>query len=198
MTNPLADMDKTTRQTLRTQLRQQHRQWALQPTAPEHQRALSEHLQELLEALEPECLGVYWPMPGEVDAREAGMAWLHSAAPGSGLALPWAEQGNGHMTFRQWDGQTPSSKDGCGIPSPDTREVVPDVLVVPCVGITRSGLRLGHGGGYYDRYLAAHPHITAIGVAWSHAVLADSALAAQAHDQPMMLVVTPDGVLPPA
>jgi 5-formyltetrahydrofolate cyclo-ligase len=73
--------------------------------------------------------------------------------------------------------------------------VVPDILLVPCVGITRSGWRLGYGKGYYDHYLAAHPHITAIGVAWSHALLGDDELTPEPHDQPMMLVVTPEGVL---
>lgn len=206
MTNPLEDKDMTARQALRVQLRQKHREWVLQPQAAAHQAALSEQLLQLLLTLEPDCLGVYWPMPGEPDAREAGLAWLRQAAPGSSLALPWAQRklsagdasASGQMGFRLWNGQTPATKDGCGIPSPDTREVVPDVLLVPCVGVTRQGVRLGYGGGYYDRYLAAHPHITAIGVAWSHAVLDDASLAAQAHDQAMMLVVTPDGVSSPA
>ncbi len=196
------DTDTGARQALRTELRQAHREWVLQAAAAQHQQALSEHLVELLTALEPDCLGVYWPMAGEADARPASLAWLADAAPGTSLALPWAERDatgpTGQMHFRQWDGQPPSGKDGCGIPSPDTREVEPDVLLVPCMGVTRNGVRLGYGGGYYDRYLAAHPHITAIGVAWSQAVLDDSALQAQAHDQPMMLVVTPEGVLPPA
>ena len=177
----------------------------MQAEAATQQQALNEHLLQLLLTLEPECLGVYWPMPGEVNAHEASMAWVKQAAAGACLALPWAEQKPadssiptaGQMAFRRWDGQTPITRDGCGIPSPDTKEVVPDVLLAPCVGVTRQCLRLGHGGGYYDRYLARHPHITAIGVAWRHAVLDDGLLSAQAHDQPMMLVVTPEGVLAP-
>ena len=40
-------------------------------------------------------------------------------------------------------------------------------VVVPCVGFTAAGHRLGYGGGHYDRWLAAHPHVVAVGVAWS-------------------------------
>ena len=53
--------------------------------------------------------------------------------------------------------------------SSDGAAVVPDVVVVPCVGFTAAGHRLGYGGGYYDRWLAAHRHVVAVGVAWSFA-----------------------------
>ena len=66
----------------------------------------------------------------------------------------------------------------------------PDVVLVPCVGFTAQGWRLGYGGGYFDRYLAAHPGVTAIGVAWQVGLLSAEQLQAQAHDQALMAVVT--------
>jgi len=61
---------------------------------------------------------------------------------------------------------------------------------VPCVGFTEEALRLGYGGGYFDRYLAAHPEVTALGVAWEIGRLSLQQLEAAPHDQPLVAVVT--------
>ena len=97
------------------------------------------------------------------------------------------------MHYRLWDGAAPRCVDDCGIPSSDGPEVVPDVVVVPCVGYTVSGHRLGYGGGYFDRWLAAHPHVCAVGVAWSASRLDESAFAPQAHDVQLAFIVTERG-----
>jgi 5,10-methenyltetrahydrofolate synthetase len=67
------------------------------------------------------------------------------------------------------------------------------VLVVPCVGFTDAGHRLGYGGGYYDQWLAAHRDVTTVGVAWSFARIDGPAFAAQPHDIALTLVVTEQG-----
>ncbi|MBC7699765.1 5-formyltetrahydrofolate cyclo-ligase, partial [Aquabacterium sp.] len=66
----------------------------------------------------------------------------------------------------------------------------PDVVLVPCVGFTPDGYRLGYGGGYFDRYLAANPDITAIGVSWAIGQLNAQALQPEAHDVPLLCVLT--------
>jgi len=99
------------------------------------------------------------------------------------------------MQFRDWNRVTPTARDECGIPAPEGAAVVPDVVVVPCLGYTKSGYRLGYGGGYYDRWLAAHPHVTAIGVAWSACEIDEATLAPASHDHPLMLIVTELGAV---
>lgn len=99
------------------------------------------------------------------------------------------------MHYRAWDGSAPPLRDGCGIAACDGPPVVPDVVLVPCVGFTRSGYRLGYGGGYFDRWMAAHPHVTAVGVAWSVGELSETDFAPETHDQPLTLVVTEHGVV---
>ncbi|MCG8512095.1 MAG: 5-formyltetrahydrofolate cyclo-ligase [Rhodospirillales bacterium] len=47
----------------------------------------------------------------------------------------------------------------------------PAVAIVPCLALTRSGVRLGQGGGYYDRYLAAHPDTRAYALAFAEQVV---------------------------
>jgi 5-formyltetrahydrofolate cyclo-ligase len=55
-------------------------------------------------------------------------------------------------------------------PDPDRLRIIPpeeiDAVLVPCVGFDETGNRLGHGGGYYDRYLPRCPHATKILVAF--------------------------------
>lgn len=62
-------------------------------------------------------------------------------------------------------------KDTMGIEIPvSLSSVVPDVLVIPCVGFGPGNIRLGYGGGYYDRTLAEFTGLS-IGVAYSHTYL---------------------------
>ena len=89
----------------------------------------------------------------------------------------------------------------CGIPEPDPqlcRRVNPaelDVVLVPGSAFDRRGGRLGYGGGYYDRFLAAEaPQATRIGLAFAIQVT-DQPLALQPHDQRLHYLVTEEGVL---
>ena len=57
-----------------------------------------------------------------------------------------------------------------------------------------SGFRLGYGGGYFDRWLAAHPHVTVIGVAWSVGEVDEAEWQPQPHDRRLDCVVSELGV----
>jgi 5-formyltetrahydrofolate cyclo-ligase len=157
------------------------------------QADLAGHLSRVLAQLEPRQLGLYWPLRSEFNAVVAcfGDRALESVA----LALPYARRSSGEMHYRAWDRREPTLRDECGIPCAEGPLVVPDVVLVPCLGFTRSGFRLGYGGGYFDRWLAVHPQVTSVGVAWAVGELRDAALAAQAHDQPLSLIVTERGVV---
>ncbi len=190
-----------TRTALRQRLLQARQTWAEWPQAQTAQSQLAAHLADLLRQLEPECLGLYWPIRGEFNPRDAALAWqvaMNDEYEAS-LALPWATKaGAGRepgMTYRLWDGSEPTTRDECGIACPDSRPADPDVILVPCVGFTREGFRLGYGAGYFDRYLAAHPDVTAVGIAWSEAEITEAEMAPQAHDLPLMIIITPEGVV---
>jgi 5,10-methenyltetrahydrofolate synthetase len=154
--------------------------------------ALSDHLRAAVVPLEPECLGLYSPLRSEFNAAAAlaDDRGLDKAA----RALPFARRSPREMEFRRWDGTGRLVADECGIASSEGPVVVPDVVVVPCVGFTAAGHRLGYGGGYYDRWLAAHRHVTAVGVAWSFAELDLATFAARPHDIPLAFIVTEHGV----
>ena len=61
------------------------------------------------------------------------------------------------------------------------------LAVVPGLSFTADGVRLGYGGGYYDRYL---PRVRGIKLALCREQCLSDSLPAEAHDLPMDLVLT--------
>ena len=178
-------------------MRAQRDRFVAGPLAAEAAAALARHLAGVVEALEPACLGMYWPHRSEFNAvaalaADSLLAKLPLALP---LALPFAQREPVRMHYRAWDGRTPTGVDDCGIACSDGAPVVPDVVLVPCLGFTASGYRLGYGGGYFDRWLAQHPGVTAVGVAWAVGAIDDVDFDAQPHDQPLTLIVTEAGAV---
>jgi 5,10-methenyltetrahydrofolate synthetase len=64
-------------------------------------------------------------------------------------------------------------QDAYDIPKPkDTDEFKPAMLVVPCLGFGPGGVRLGYGGGFFERTLASlQPRAVTVGVSYSHGFL---------------------------
>ena len=154
---------------------------------------LSRHLSALLLELSPEHLGLYWPIRSEFNAPAACLADMRLA--GTPFSLPFCVRSPIALGYRAWNRQAPTVRDECGIATGDGPAVEPDVVLVPCVGFTASGYRLGYGGGYFDRWMAAHPHVAAVGVAWSVAEISEADLQPQPHDQALSLVLTERGVV---
>jgi 5,10-methenyltetrahydrofolate synthetase len=172
------------RSELRRSLLAQRRAFAAQPAFQTAEQALRQSLLPLLEQLEPELLGVYWPLNGEFDP---------GALPYP-RALPFAHREPAAMVYRRWDGHEPAAQDECGIAASSGAIAVPDVVLVPCVGFTREGFRLGYGGGYFDRWLAEHPGVTTIGLAWSGA---ETHFPVEAHDRALTLILTERELIAP-
>lgn len=180
----------TDRAPLRARLKAERLAWLQSPAGREAPARLAARLAPLLEQLEPICLGLYWPMAGEFDAP----AWL-PPLPGVELALPWATREPRGMRYRRWDGRgQPATRDEMGLPAPEGAPADPDLVLVPCLGFTREGYRLGYGGGFFDRWLAEHPGVTALGLAWS---MSECPFTPEAHDRPLTLILTDDALHAP-
>ncbi len=181
---PMTSAPPADRSELRRSLLAARRAFAATPAFQAAEQALRQALPSLLEQLEPELLGVYWPLAGEFDP---------GALP-CPRALPFARRDPAQMQFRRWDGAAPAAQDECGIAASTGAVAVPDVVLVPCVGFTREGFRLGYGGGYFDRWLAEHPGVTTIGLAWSGA---ETHFSVEAHDRALTLILTERELIAP-
>ncbi len=179
MTSPSPD-----RSALRRELIAARRAFAATPALAAAQAALQASLCDVLAQLEPELLGVYWPLPGEFNPGDLPFA----------RALPFARREPAGMVFRRWDGSAPTAKDDCGIATANGAVAVPDVVLVPCVGFNRQGFRLGYGGGYFDRFLSTHPGVTTVGLAWSGG---EVDFPVEAHDLPLTLILTERELIAP-
>ena len=184
---------------LRRRLLAERAAFAARPEMLDAQAALARHLQTLVAQMEPACLGVYWPVRSEFNAPVALAADAGRGRVPAGLcfALPFVRKNPPHMHYRAWNGEPPTQADEARIPASDGAEVSPDVVLVPCVGFTAAGYRLGYGGGYFDRWMADHPHVTTVGVAWAFSELRDAAFEPQSHDRQLSVVLTENGVAGP-
>ncbi len=69
-----------------------------------------------------------------------------------------------------------------------------DVVVVPGIAFDRKGRRLGHGYGYYDRFLGELPEsVLRVGLAYAHQVVPE--VPVDAWDVPLHALVTEDGLI---
>jgi len=148
----------------------------------------------------PQVVAAYWPLQDEPDLRPLLSQW---AEAGITVALPVVARRDAPLLFRPWTPGAPMQPGAYGIPEPQGGDpVTPDVVLVPTLGYTGSADRLGYGGGYYDRTLAAlrqagHGY-TAIGVAWSCGRIAEPGYLPAEHDVRLDAVLTPDGWVPAA
>jgi 5-formyltetrahydrofolate cyclo-ligase len=134
----------------------------------------------------------FWPMGDEIDVRPL-MCQLEAA--GHALALPVTPRRGQPLFFRRWRFGDPLVPGvfGTSVPARHAEPVIPDALLVPLLAFDGTGLRLGYGGGFYDRTLASLPDAWAVGVAFAGQQVAK--VPAGAHDVPLHGIATEAGFL---
>lgn len=155
--------------------------------------SLAGHLSEALASFAPHTVGFYWPLAGEFDARAIVGKWLEGDARRQ-AALPVVAMKGHALQFHAWTPACPMRIGAHRIPEPEQALLVlPDLLLVPCVGFDDDGYRLGYGGGYYDRTLAAWPGVSrpvTVGIGYE---ACRASLPRELHDIPLDALVTDAG-----
>ena len=141
-------------------IRQEARRISGQLTPEYRQEASREITRQVLELpfwKEAGTVMAYWSMPSEPDTRELMETALRE---GKTLLLPRCLDASrmAALPVRDLAGLKPGI---LGIPEPEqvpagTEVPEPDLILVPCMAAAPHGARLGHGAGYYDRFLAEH------------------------------------------
>jgi 5-formyltetrahydrofolate cyclo-ligase len=139
----------------------------------------------------------YLPIGDEIDPMPAIRA-LH--AEGRAIGMPVILAPSAPLGFRAWTPGAPLVVGPSGIAEPEAGPLLrPVVVVVPLLAFDRAGHRLGYGGGYYDRTLAAlrrEGRVLAIGLAF--AAQEAEGLPVTDHDEPLDAIVTEAGIILPA
>jgi len=145
---------------------------------------------KLIEGLSGQTVSGYVPVRHEMDVSPLMEAL---ARTGKTLALPVVAKAGAPLIFRQYTPGKPLVPGAFSIPVPPASAplVRPDILIVPLAAFDRAGNRLGYGGGFYDRTLAAlraQGRVTAIGAAFHGQEL--DAIPREKTDQPLDWIVT--------
>ena len=132
----------------------------------------------------------YIPIGSEIDPR----ALMNQFVPlGATLCLPQVIDKNQALQFRTWSpgDMLISGKLGTLQPMSSAAIVEPDLIFVPLLGLDLKGVRLGQGGGFYDRTLELlkSKGARAYGVAFDEQIVDD--LPNEPHDQLLDGVITP-------
>jgi len=106
----------------------------------------------------PSRLGLYWPVGHEPDWRPLLERWPEALLQRLALPVVRCEGGVGRLTYGAWHPADPLLADGCGIPAPVAAAPLQAhqlaLLLVPALAMDQRGIRLGSGGGWYDRLRA--------------------------------------------
>jgi 5-formyltetrahydrofolate cyclo-ligase len=158
----------------------------------EFSAAIVAHLLAHLPHLATGVVAFCWPIKNEPDVRAALDAWRRQ---GGRAVLPVVVEEGMPLAFRSWGPGTVLVPDRYGIPAPGEGDwLVPDAILLPLNAFDGNGYRLGYGGGFFDRTLAAlSPRPLAVGVGFEMNRV--DSIRPEPHDQRLDWIVTEAGAM---
>ncbi len=161
------------------------------PTTPSEQ--IAQHGLAFLNCTAGSIVSAYMAMPGELDPAALVKRLI---ATGMQIALPVVVAKGQPLIFRSWQPGDLMASGTWGIeePRPDKTDVSPDIMLVPLLAYDAGGGRLGFGGGFYDRTIAAlraQGSVITVGLALQAQEV--DAVPMGPHDENLDWILTPAG-----
>ena len=159
---------------------------------------LATHAESLIDRFGKGIYAAYFPIRSELSPLDllARLVDLDCAT-----ALPVTPTEGQPLRFHRWaiGDRLDDGPYGTKQPPADQPFCRPDVILAPMLAFDSAGRRLGYGGGFYDRTLAAlrgaGHHLSVIGVAYDDQKL--DKIPVGPYDMPLDAVLSPTGLFAP-
>ena len=147
---------------------------------------------QLFHNFTPKCVAAYWPIRTEIDP----IPLLGALADlGASTCLPATPEDGKPLRFHEWacgaplvDGPYHTKE-----PSSDAGLVIPDLILAPLLAFDSAFWRLGYGGGFYDRTLAALEQaghqVDVVGIAFDESLV--NKVPTGPYDRQLSAILTP-------
>jgi len=147
------------------------------------------NIKPLIEEIENEYIGTYISFRDELDTKKLNQYLLEREL---NLALPSINFQTKEINFFIYNKNTELIENKFSILEPKNKDKVifPKIILIPLLGYSKSGFRLGYGGGYYDKYLSKNGigDVKKIGIAFSFQEVEE--IPVEDHDERLDWILT--------
>ena len=147
------------------------------------------NIKPLIEEIENEYIGTYISFRDELDTKKLNQYLLEREL---NLALPAIDFQTKEINFFMYNKNTELIENKFSILEPKNKDKVifPKIILIPLLGYSKSGFRLGYGGGYYDKYLSKNGDgdVKKIGIAFSFQEVEE--IPVEDHDERLDWILT--------
>ena len=147
------------------------------------------NIKPVIEEIENEYIGTYISFRDELDTKKLNQYLLEREL---NLALPAIDFKTKEINFFMYHKNTELIENKFSILEPKNKDKVifPKIILIPLLGYSKSGFRLGYGGGYYDKYLSKNGigDVKKIGIAFSFQEVEE--IPVEDHDERLDWILT--------
>ena len=147
------------------------------------------NIKPLIEEIENEYIGTYISFRDELDTKKLNQYLFEREL---NLALPVIDFKTNEINFFMYHKNAELTENKFSILEPKNKDKVifPKIILIPLLGYSKSGFRLGYGGGYYDKYLSKNDigDVKKIGIAFSFQEVEE--IPVEDHDERLDWILT--------